>query len=173
LTPAAIARRLPSPVRSRISSRSNSAMAASIVTSKRPCELVVVARPSLPRQHQHHRKAIAMTKRAMTKRQCTRLLILAIRKEKRSRRHMCRVRRRRRPASSSSSPRRRLEMTLVLYHRATIQRATAVLQNEGRPRKIHDRSGMVWRMAVASAARQQRRRMGRRTYPSHARLRRK
>ena len=28
-----------------------------------------------------------MTKRAMTKRQCTRLLILAIRKEKRSRRH--------------------------------------------------------------------------------------
>jgi hypothetical protein len=36
LTPAAIARRLPSPVRSRISSRSNSAMAASMVTSKRP-----------------------------------------------------------------------------------------------------------------------------------------
>ena len=39
--PFAIARLRPSPVRSRISSRSNSAMAANIVDSSRPCELPV------------------------------------------------------------------------------------------------------------------------------------
>jgi hypothetical protein len=49
-TPAAIARLRPSPVRSRIRSRSKEAKAASIVESRRPCEVVVsnIGSPSRP-----------------------------------------------------------------------------------------------------------------------------
>jgi hypothetical protein len=46
LTPIAFARRLPSPVRARISSRSNSAIPASMVISSLPCAVVVSAQVS-------------------------------------------------------------------------------------------------------------------------------